>query len=175
MASCLLKKKAKWPYKECHLVMSTKAKRKLKRKGRTPLGHLYHGKRMKKTWMFYIGERFENRPFWIFDMPLAYQPWASVKSKRVYFQTLFLYLKSLHQCNFKVDFCKENFIPKKKIIFSMNLSKLSIHDYQIQAFGKKGLKVELNFEKCNQMKNDNSKIFILKDSRTCWDEKWKHV
>jgi hypothetical protein len=25
------------------------------------------------------------------------------------------------------------------------------------------------------MKNDNSKIFILKDSRTCWDEKWKHV
>ncbi len=57
----------------------------------------------------------------------------------------------------------------------MNLSKLSIHDYQIQAFEKRQLKVELNFEKCNQMKSDNSKLFTLKDSRTCWDEKWKHM
>jgi hypothetical protein len=70
-----------------------------------------------------------------------------------------------------VDFCKEKLIPKKKSIFSMNLSKLSIHDYQIQAFEKRQLKVELNFEKCNQMKSDNSKLFTLKDSRTCWDEK----
>jgi hypothetical protein len=61
--------------------------------------------------------------------------------------------------------------PKKKSVFSMNLSKLSIHDYQIQAFEKKELKMELNFETCNQMKNDNSKNFIIKDSRTCWDEK----
>jgi hypothetical protein len=70
-----------------------------------------------------------------------------------------------------VDFCKEKLIPKKKIVFSMNLSKLSIHDYQILAFKKKELKVELNFEKCNQMRSDNSKNFILKDSRTYWDEK----
>jgi hypothetical protein len=52
----------------------------------------------------------------------------------------------------------------------MNLSKLSIHDYLIPAFEKKEFKVEINFEKCNQMKSDNSKFFILKDSRTCWDE-----
>ncbi len=57
----------------------------------------------------------------------------------------------------------------------MNLSKLSIHDYQILAFKKKELKVELNFEKCNQMRSDNSKNFILKDSRTYWDEKWKNM
>jgi hypothetical protein len=25
------------------------------------------------------------------------------------------------------------------------------------------------------MKSDNSKLFTLKDSRTCWDEKWKHM
>jgi hypothetical protein len=53
----------------------------------------------------------------------------------------------------------------------MNLSKLSIHDYQIQALEKAELKVELKFEKCNQMKCDNSKIFIFKDSKTSWDEK----
>ncbi len=57
----------------------------------------------------------------------------------------------------------------------MNLSKLSIHDYLIPAFEKKEFKVEINFEKCNQMKSDNSKFFILKDSRTCWDETWKHM
>jgi hypothetical protein len=76
--------------------MSTKAKKKPKRKGKTPSGHLYHGKRMKKTWMFYVDESFENRPFWIFDPPLAYQPWASFKSIKVCFQTFFLYLKSFH-------------------------------------------------------------------------------
>jgi hypothetical protein len=52
----------------------------------------------------------------------------------------------------------------------MNLSKFSIHDYLIQAFEKRELKMELNFEKCNQMKSDNSKVFILKDLKTCWDE-----
>ncbi len=67
--------------------------------------------------MFYVGERFENRPFWIFDPPLAYQPWASFKSIKVYFQTFFLYLKSLHKCSFKVDFYKENLIPNKKTLY----------------------------------------------------------
>jgi hypothetical protein len=36
---------------------------------------------------------------------------------------------------------------------------------------KRELKMELNFETCNPMKSDNSKKFIIKDSRTCWDEK----
>lgn len=36
------------------------------------------------------------------------------------------------------------------------------------------LKVELNFQKCSKMKSDNnSKLFILKNSRVCWDENLK--
>jgi hypothetical protein len=72
--------------------MSTKVKKKPTRKGRRPFGHLLPWKEDEKKLNAYIGERFENRPFWIFVLPLAYQPWASLKSRRVYFQTFFLYL-----------------------------------------------------------------------------------
>ncbi len=44
-----------------------------------------------------------------------------------------------------MDFCKEKLIPTKKFVFSMNLSKLSIHDYQIHAFEKKGVENGIKF------------------------------
>ncbi len=62
MASCLLENKQNKDCKERGFVMFIKVKKKPKGK-MTPLGHLYNGKRMKKTWMFYICEGSKNRPF----------------------------------------------------------------------------------------------------------------
>jgi hypothetical protein len=38
---------------------------------------------------------------------------------------------------------------------------------------KRGAQVELKLKKCRQMKNDNSKIVMFKNSRTCWNKRSK--